>query len=78
MAFSADERKQLTQIKGVGDTVVDRLEQIGIDNLATLAEAETDVVVDMVADMLGSSCWRNVLARRAIDSAIHFAKQTQS
>lgn len=78
MAFSADERNQLTQIKGVGDTVVDRLEQIGIDNLATLAEAETDVVVDMVADMLGSSCWRNALARRAIDSAIHFAKQTQS
>lgn len=78
MPFSSDERHALTQLKGVGDTVVDRLEQIGIDNLAQLAEADTDVVVDMIADMLQAPCWRNKMARNAIQAAIDHAKQAQS
>lgn len=78
MPFSSDERQQLTQLKGVGDTVVDRLEQIGIDNLAQLAEADTDVVVEMIADMLRAPCWRNAMARNAIQSAIDCAKQANA
>jgi hypothetical protein len=39
MAFAADERAVLLAVRGVGPTVIDRLEQIGLDSLEVLAAA---------------------------------------
>ncbi len=76
MGFSAEARATLLAVKGVGPTVVDRLEQIGIDSLAALAEARPEDILSQVSAMLGATCWRNSpQARSAITGAIEAAKR---
>lgn len=73
--FSSEERALLLGVKGVGPTVIGRLEQLGYHNLAQLAEADTGHIVQLVASMLGSTCWQNSpQARAAIDGAIALAR----
>jgi hypothetical protein len=75
MPFSADERRVLLAVKGVGPTVIGRLEQIGIDTLDALAETRVDDIVVQVAAMLGTTCWKNSpQSRSAIAGAIEAAK----
>jgi predicted RecB family nuclease len=75
MGFSADERVLLLSVKGVGPIVVDRLEQIGIDSLAALAETDVDAILQQVAGMLGTTCWRNSpQAKTAIAGAVSAAR----
>jgi len=75
--FNEDERAVLLAVKGVGATVVARLEQLGFHSLQQLAQAETGDVVSQASAMLGSSCWRNSpQARAAISGAISAAKST--
>jgi hypothetical protein len=45
VGFSADERALLLAVKGVGPTVIDRLEQLGFDSLETLAKNTVDGIV---------------------------------
>lgn len=74
MGFSADERMLLLNVKGVGPTVIDRLEQIGVDSLETLAKTDVDGIVKQIAAMLGAACWKNSpQARAAIAGAIAVA-----
>ena len=71
MGFSADERALLFAVKGVSPAVVGRLEQIGFDSLETLAAADVQGIVEQVAAMLGTTCWKNSPhARAAIAGAI--------
>ena len=73
--FNEDERAVLLAVKGVGATVVSRLEQLGFHSLQQLAQAETGDVVSQASAMLGSSCWRNSpQAWAAISGAIAAAK----
>ncbi|WP_368194791.1 helix-hairpin-helix domain-containing protein [Aeromonas sp. R2-2] len=73
--FGPTERAMLLGVKGVGPTVIRRLEQLGYHTLAGLAEADTTHIVQLVASMLGSTCWQNSpQARSAIDGAIALAR----
>ena len=73
--FGPQERAMLLGVKGVGPTVIGRLEQLGYHTLASLAEADTTHIVQLVASMLGSTCWQNSpQARSAIDGAIALAR----
>lgn len=73
--FSAQERSLLLGVKGVGPTVIGRLEQLGYHTLSELAEADTAHIVQLVASMLESTCWQNSpQARCAIDGAIALAR----
>ena len=73
--FSPQERALLLGVKGVGPTVIGRLEQLGYHTLTGLAEADTTHIVQLVASMLGSTCWQNSpQARSAIDGAIALAR----
>jgi predicted RecB family nuclease len=79
MPFSISERQTLLAVKGVGPTVVARLEQMGIENLAHLAKANALDIVSNAAKLLGSTCWKNSpQARAAIQSAIAAAQAAQS
>lgn len=40
MSFSQTERQAMLNLKGVGSTVIDRLEQIGFSSLADLQEQD--------------------------------------
>jgi len=78
MPFPTDEHQALLNVKGVGPTVVQRLEQIGINSLQELAEASVSDIVTAVAGQLGSTCWKNSpQARAAIQAAIDLAKSHQ-
>ena len=73
--FPEDERAVLLAVKGVGATVVARLEQLGFHSLLQLAQADPGDIVSQASAMLGSSCWRNSpQARAAISGAIAAAR----
>ena len=62
-------------VKGVGPTVVARLEQMGIESLAHLGKANALDIVSKAAAIVGSTCWKNSpQARSAIQAAIAFAQ----
>lgn len=74
MAFSPQEREALLAVKGVGPTVIQRLEQIGFNSLPELAEADVLEVVTSAAGLVGSTCWKSSpQARAAIQAAIDLA-----
>ncbi len=76
MPFAADERKTLLAVKGVGPTVIARLEQLGFESLAQLSRANPLDIVSRAATLTGSSCWKNSpQARTAMESAIAAAKK---
>ncbi|TNG94525.1 helix-hairpin-helix domain-containing protein [Pasteurellaceae bacterium USgator11] len=75
MPFTPTERDQLLALKGVGSTVIQRLEQLGIDSFEQLAKERSEEICRQVAEALGSSCWKNSpQAKAAIDAAIALAK----
>ncbi len=69
--FAAADRAILLAVKGVGPTVVARLEQIGIASLADLAGRDARQICEHVSAEVGGTCWRNApRARAAIEAAI--------
>lgn len=73
--FDDKERAALMAVKGVGPTVIARLEGLGIADLATLADQDGDAICAMVSAQLGATCWKNSpQARRALAAAIDCAK----
>lgn len=75
MPFSITERVQLLAVKGVGPTVVARLEQMGFMSLNQLAKVNALDILSQGAQLTGSSCWKNSpQARAAINAAIECAK----
>jgi predicted flap endonuclease-1-like 5' DNA nuclease len=79
MPFPAKERAALLTVKGVGPTVVTRLEQIGFDSLAGLAKADAVDVVSLASALVGSTCWRNSpQARKAVEGAIALARDAEA
>ena len=73
--FSTEERDALLALKGVGPTVVQRLQQMGIASLRQLAASESSEIVGSAAGLTGSSCWKNSpQARAAIQAAIDLAR----
>ena len=66
MPFPAADKKTLLAAKGVGPTVITRLEQ--------LARANAREIVQGAASLVGSTCWKNSpQARKAIEAAIEAA-----
>lgn len=79
MIFETEERAILLSVKGVGPTVIARLEQMGFISLQQLAKASVAEVLEKGASITGSSCWKNSpQAKTAIKAAIEQAKKIQS
>ena len=75
MPFTADERAALLQLTGVGNTVIARLEALGLDSFQLLAQANVQDVLALGADLTRSSCWKNSpKAHAAIQAAIQCAQ----
>lgn len=65
----------MLNVKGVGPTVIARLEQMGFESLAHLGKANALDIVSKASAMLGSTCWKNSpQARAAIQAAIALAQ----
>jgi hypothetical protein len=79
MPFSQAEKEVLLAAHLVGPTVVQRLEEIGFEDLATLREACPDNLCRLIAEQQGSKCWSNApRARQAICNAIEAARNYSS
>ena len=75
MTFSPSERATLLAVKGVGPTVVRRLEEMGVEDLLDLSSRDAMALCAAASAMLGSTCWRNSpQARAAITAAIEAAR----
>lgn len=75
MSFSKEEKQKLLEVKYVGETIIRRFEQIGIDSLEKLSCSSVEEITDIVSDILGSSCWKNSpQAKKAVQNAIDYAK----
>lgn len=76
MAFSEQEKTALLQLKGIGPTVIQRFEQIGLDSFEKLASHSAAEIAERVASMLRTSCWKNSpQALAAIEAAIQGSAQ---
>lgn len=76
MAFSDAEHTALLALKGVGPTVVQRFEEIGLDSFELLAAHSAQEVAERVAGMLRSSCWKNnPRAIASVEAAVQRARQ---
>ena len=73
--FPPGQREALLAVRGVGPTVVQRLEQMGIASLRQLAAAEPSEIVASAAGLTASTCWKNSpRARAAIQAAVDLAR----
>jgi hypothetical protein len=71
MPFLPSERTQLLAVKGVGPTLIARIEQMGFESFAHLRKANALDILSQGAKLTGSSCWKNSpQARAAINAAI--------
>nr|DAO43009.1 MAG TPA: protein of unknown function (DUF4332) [Caudoviricetes sp.] len=62
-------------LKGVGPTVIARLEQMGINSLAELGQSDVNDILAQASAAVGSTCWKNSpQARAAINAAIDLAR----
>ena len=76
MPFAPQERQALLALKGVGPTVITRLEQMGYDSFFLLSKASLLDIVEKAAAITGSSCWKNSpQAKAAIAAAVAWARQ---
>lgn len=77
--FQDKERAALLGVKGVGPTVIARLESIGISSFAALAGADRDAICALISGQLGATCWKNSpQARSAVAGAIACAMAHQA
>ena len=63
--FSQEETQSLLAEKGIGKTVLQRLQQMGLDDVAKLAAANVDDMLQQGAALTGSTCWKNSPQARA-------------
>jgi hypothetical protein len=75
MPFIEAERQTLLAVKGVGPTVIARLEQMGIADFTTLSKRKSEDICAEASAIVGSTCWKkSPQARKAIDAAIDAAR----
>lgn len=76
MPFTDEEAQSRLAVKGIGKTVLQRLQQMGLDDVATLAAADLEDILEQGAKLTGSTCWKNSpQAKAAVSAAIEWAKQ---
>ena len=76
MPFSPKEHAALLALKGVGPTVIARLEQMGIESFTELSTANVNDILQQASAAVGSTCWKNSpQARAAIQASIDAARQ---
>jgi hypothetical protein len=77
--FPELERTKMLELKFVGNTVIDRLQQLGFSSLKQLQGADVSSVTLEISKMIGSTCWHNSpQARNAIQGIVNLANEPKS
>lgn len=75
MPLTEAQTKSLLACKDVGKTVLQRLQDMGLDDAERLAQASVDDILAMGASITRSTCWKNSpQARAAISAAVAWAQ----
>ena len=69
MPLTEAQTQSLLARKGVGRTVLQRLQEMGLDDAERLAQASVDDILAMGASITRSTCWKNSPQARAVISA---------
>ena len=78
MPFTETQTASLLAVKGVGKTVLHRLQQMGLDDVTKLAAANPADILQQGAAITGTSCWKNSpQAKAAIAAAVSWAQAQQ-
>lgn len=73
--FPEHERQQLLALKGVGETVINRLQEMGFSSLADLRGVSVQDILNAGAQLTHSTCWKNSpQARAAIQAVLQLAE----
>ena len=76
MPFTSEQTTALLQVSYVGKTVIQRLQEVGLDDVHALANSNATEVLEVIAAHLHSSCWKNSpQAKQSINNVIAWAKQ---
>ena len=59
MPFTDKEIQALLAVKGIGKTILQHLQQMGLDEAA----ADLDDILELGAKLTGSTCWKTVRRR---------------
>lgn len=74
--FSAEDKAALQSLKGVGPTVIKRLEELGYHKLSQLAEVEPSELANRISQRIGATCWRNSpQAKSALEAIVAVARE---
>jgi hypothetical protein len=77
MQFNEADRQAMLKLKGVGATVISRIEQLGFYSLAQLQNQEAETITKQISQMMGSTCWHNSpQALAAIQAVIDLAQRS--
>lgn len=75
MAFTKEEREELLAIKWVGNTFIDRLEEMGFWSVEKLKNTSIEQIITRWVEITWSSCYKNSpQAKNAAQNAILRAK----
>lgn len=75
MPFTRAQTASLLAQKGISTTVLQRLRQMGLDDVGALARADVEDILQQGAALSGSTCWQNSpQARAAITAAVAWAQ----
>ncbi len=78
MPFTETQTASLLAVKGIGKTVLQRLQQMGLDDVTKLAAANPADILQQGAAITGTSCWKNSpQAKAAIAAAVSWAQAQQ-
>ena len=76
MSFSSEQISELLKLPFVGKTVIQRLQEVGLDDVHTLANSNATEVLEVIVTHLHSSCWKDSpQATQSINNVIAWAKQ---
>lgn len=59
MGFSASDKTRMLALKGVGNTVITRLEELGFSRLEQFRGLTASDITKNVSEMLAATCWHN-------------------
>jgi hypothetical protein len=77
--FPQREKNEMLAIKGVGPTVISRLEQIGFSSLSQLVGRDPLDITFQISQMMRSTCWHNSpSAKNAITAIVELANQSSA
>ncbi len=78
MGFSTQDKTRMLAVKGVGNTVITRLEQLGFSELEEFKGKTAGDITKNVSEMLDATCWHNSpQARAAIQAVIGLSEEQE-